>query len=99
MVFNAINDRSVISVIFQVASYTYGPLLGLFSFGLIFKTLQLKEKAVPVVCVLAPFCCWILQKTAPSWSGGYVFDNELVLINGLFTFVGLWFVRSPKSKV
>jgi len=96
MVFNAINDRSVISVIFQVASYTYGPLLGLFSFGLIFKTLKLKEKAVPVVCVLAPFCCWILQKTAPNWSGGYVFDNELVFINGLFTFVGLWLVRSPK---
>lgn len=93
LLFKAINDKAVISVIFKVASYTYGPLLGLFAFGLLCKKWQLHNRFVPVVCVLAPALVWMLQKTADQWAGGYVFDNELVLVNGLFTFVGLWLIR------
>ena len=81
LIFKAINDDSVISALFKVAGYTYGPLLGLFAFG-IFTKWNIKERAVPVVAVLSPVIAYVLQLYIP-------FGFELLMVNGGITFLGL----------
>ncbi|MFA8433681.1 MAG: sodium:solute symporter [Marinifilaceae bacterium] len=95
MIFRAINDESVISAIFKVAGYTYGPLLGLYAFGL-FTKWSVKDKWVPLVALVSPFLAYV---------GGvglmYLFDYklgyELLMLNGAITFTGLWLVRGNKN--
>jgi hypothetical protein len=77
-----------------MASYTYGPLLGLFSFG-IFTKRKLHERLVPLVCIAAPVVSWILDMYDTQWFGGYEFGYEMLLLNGILTFVGLWAVSKP----
>src|SRR3954465_2775549 len=89
IIFNAINDKAVVTAIFSVASYTYGPLLGLYSFGLFVGGRQVKDKLVPFICVLSPAICYYLSNNSVNLIG-YKFDNELILVNGLITFAGLW---------
>lgn len=89
LLFNAVNDKSVVSAIFTVASYTYGPLLGLYSFGLFVKGRIVRESLVPVICLLSPAICYFLNLNSKTLMGGYVFDNELILVNGMITFIGL----------
>lgn len=79
---------SVLDAIFTVAAYTYGPLLGLFAFGL-FTTLKVKDKLVPLLSVLSVVICYILCENSEEWFNGYKFSYELLLINGLITFIGL----------
>lgn len=86
--FEAVNNSSVIVAIFMIASYTYGPLLGLFSFGL-FTCRTPQSRFVPVVCIAAPLCCYLLDLFTQSVYG-YKFGYELLLINGLLTFLGLY---------
>jgi Na+/proline symporter len=81
LIFKAINDDSVISALFKVAGYTYGPLLGLFAFG-IFTKWSVRDKAVPIVAFLSPVAAYILQLYIP-------FGFELLMINGGITFLGL----------
>lgn len=81
LIFKAINDDSVISALFKVAGYTYGPLLGLFAFG-IFTKWNIKDRAVPIVAVLSPIIAYILQLYIP-------FSFELLMVNGGITFLGL----------
>jgi Na+/proline symporter len=81
LIFKAINDDSVISALFKVAGYTYGPLLGLFAFG-IFTKWNIKDKAVPIVAVLSPVIAYVLQLYIP-------FGFELLMVNGGITFLGL----------
>tara|TARA_B100001250_G_scaffold87804_1_gene72636 strand:+ start:29528 stop:30904 length:1377 start_codon:yes stop_codon:yes gene_type:complete len=81
LIFNAINDQSVIKSLFTVAGYTYGPLLGLFSFGL-FTNFKIRDKYVPVVALSSPVLCYILNCYIP-------FGFELLILNGAFTFIGL----------
>jgi Na+/proline symporter len=81
LIFKAINDDSVISALFKVAGYTYGPLLGLFAFG-IFSKWSVRDKAVPIVAFLSPVAAYILQLYIP-------FGFELLMINGGITFLGL----------
>ncbi|MGL1888263.1 MAG: sodium:solute symporter [Reichenbachiella sp.] len=88
LVFKAINDDSVINQVFKVAGYTYGPLLGLYAFGL-FTPLKLKDKLVPVICILAPIATYIINANADVLLNGYQFGFELLLLNGLLTFLGL----------
>lgn len=95
--FNAVNNDAVVSAIFKVASYTYGPLLGLYSFGLFVSNRQVKDKLVPFICVISPAVCYFLSTSSKAILGGYVFDNELIIINGLITFVGLWLTSSGKE--
>lgn len=90
LLFNALNDQSVVKMIFRIASYTYGPLLGLYAFGLGVKLRRVKSWAIPFICIVAPFCTYVLQTNANAWLGGYVFDNELILVNALITFIGLY---------
>lgn len=96
VVFNAINNDAVVNAIFKVASYTYGPLLGLYSFGLFMKGRQVADKLVPFICIISPIVCYFLSTDSAKLLGGYVFDNELIIVNGLITFVGLWFTSSEK---
>ncbi|WP_443939630.1 sodium:solute symporter [Pedobacter sp. MW01-1-1] len=86
---NAFNSSSVVSLIFTIASYTYGPLLGLYSFGLFVKKRGLHDKFVPYVCIISPFLCYLLSAYSTTLLGGYVFSVELILINGFITFLGL----------
>jgi len=94
--FKYILDRNVIDGLLTVASYTYGPLLGLFSFG-IFTTHQVKDKYVWVVALICVSIILLLAKLPTEYLGGYVFGYELLPLNGLLTFVGLWFIRKKNT--
>jgi Na+/proline symporter len=98
ILFNALNNDAVVTAIFKVASYTYGPLLGLYSFGLFLSYRQVKDKLVPFICLISPAVCYFLSTESKVLLGGYVFDNELIIVNGLITFAGLWICSSPKIK-
>ena len=98
VLFNAVNNDAVVSAIFKVASYTYGPLLGLYSFGLFVGKRQVYDKLVPFICIISPAICYFLSTHSAQWLGGYVFDNELIIVNGLITFVGLWLTSSRKVR-
>ncbi len=86
--FKIIGNESVINAVYMVASYTYGPLLGLYAFGMATK-LQPRGRAVPVVCIASPLICLLLQLNSEAWFGGYQFGFELLLINAALTFAGL----------
>lgn len=96
LLFNAVNDKSVVSAIFKVATFTYGPLIGLFAFSLYGKNRQVMDKATPVICILAPLVCIFIDKYSRELLGGYVFAEELIIVNGLLTFLGLLLVSSKK---
>jgi len=89
VIFEAINDQSVISGLFKVAGYTYGPLLGLYAFGMFTKR-QVIDRFVPALCVIAPLLSYVLQANSEAWFGGYKIGFELLLINGMLTFSGLY---------
>ena len=98
IIFNSLNDKSVVTMIFKVASYTYGPLLGLYAFGLFMKTKTVHDKFVPFVCVISPLICFFITKYSAYLFGKYVIDNELIIINGLITFLGLLLISKPATK-
>ncbi len=98
IVFNAINDASVVKMIFKVASYTYGPLLGLYAFGLFMKSKTVLDKLVPLVCILSPAICFLITKYSSLFLGDYVIDNELIIVNGLITFLGLLIISKPTTE-
>lgn len=90
IIFSYLNSQDVISAIFKIASYTYGPLLGLFAFGLYTKqSLGINDKYVPYVCVLAPVITYFVVQFCETQLG-YKFVNENLIINGGVTFIGLW---------
>ena len=95
MVFHQINSPSMIGVILKVAGYTYGPLLGLFSFGILTKRV-VNDRLVPVVAVISPIICFLVDKYQASLFGGFEIGLELLILNGLLTFIGLWLIsRKP----
>lgn len=98
VLFNAINDASVVSMIFRIASYTYGPLLGLFTFGMFFKSRKVHDKWVPLVCLASPFVTLYLSNNSKSLFKGYVFDNELIIVNGLITLLLLLAISFKDKK-
>jgi hypothetical protein len=98
IVFNSLNNKAVVTAIFQVASYTYGPLLGLYAFGLLMSGRQVSDKLVPFICLISPAVCYFLSTYSKELLGGYVFDNELIIVNGLITFVGLLLTSKRKTK-
>ena len=89
MIFSILNDEAVIDKLFTIAGYTYGPLLGLYSFGMFTKR-QVKDKVTPVIAILSPVICFFLSKYSVELFNGYKFGFELLLLNGLLTFIGLW---------
>ena len=88
IVFNALNSDSAITAVYRIASYTYGPLLGLFTFGILCKK-KVNDKWVPVVAILAPVICLVLDLNSESWFDGYKIGFELLIINAALTIIGL----------
>jgi Na+/proline symporter len=86
--FKYLNNASIINVLLDIANYTYGPLLGLFAFGILTKR-TVRDQLTPIICILAPIITYSLTLIPKEWIGGYVFGSELLLINGGLTFVGL----------
>ncbi len=95
LAFNLLNNTSVIDAVYILASYTYGPILGMFAFG-VFTKKQVHDKYVPIVAILSPVLCFILQKNSEAWFNGYVFSYELLIMNALFTFTGLLLLGKKK---
>ena len=87
LLFRAVNSTSLIDAIYTIASYTYGPLLGLFTFGLFTRSIP-NDRLVPYICIVSPLLCYVLDAIAQQlW--GYRFGYELLMLNGLLTFCGL----------
>ena len=91
LAFKALNSTSVIDAIYIICSYTYGPLLGLFAFGL-FTRWQVKDRYVPYIAIISPVICFAIE-TITRQTTGYEFGYELLMVNGLLTFVGLYLCR------
>jgi Na+/proline symporter len=96
LIIRLINDESVIAAIMRVAGYTYGPLLGIFIFGL-FTKYRIKDRWVPLVAVLSPVLCYIISMNSEKWFNGYSLGFELLILNGLLTFAGLFLIRQVRG--
>ena len=83
-----LNDDAVIQTVYKVASYTYGPLLGMFCFGM-FTKFRIRDKWVPLVVIAAPVITWIIDVNSAAWFSGYQFSHERLLLNALLTFIGM----------
>ncbi len=97
IVFKPFHDDSLIKMVFNIAALSYGPLLGLFCFGL-FTRWQINEKYVPIIAIMSPLICYILKTYATELFNGYVFGFELLLLNGLITFLGLCLCIRQKNR-
>jgi SSS family transporter len=97
MIFKWIDNKSIIDLLLKIASYTYGPLLGLFAFGILTKR-SVKDKWALIPCIIAPLLCLALDAGQASLFGSFRIGQELLIINGLFTFLGLWLISTPIRK-
>ena len=97
LIFRVINDQSVIAAVFTVAGYTYGPLLGMYAFGL-FTKMQVKDRWVPVVAIASPILSYFLSHYSAQLFNGFEFGFELLIVNGAITFLGLLLIRE-KTRV
>ena len=98
MLFKVLNDNSIIDKILDLAGYTYGPLLGLFAFGIFTKRQLPNTFIITVVCLIAPVLSYLLSMNARTLFNGYQIGIELLLINGLLTFAGLFFISVNKYE-
>tara|TARA_B100001540_G_C15700096_1_gene593433 strand:- start:248 stop:1132 length:885 start_codon:yes stop_codon:yes gene_type:complete len=96
VLFELIEDNSIVEALFKAAGYTYGPLLGLYFFGL-FTKLKVKDKLVPFVCLFSPVFCFFLNKYS-EYLFNYKFGFEILILNGILTFIGLAFISNFKEK-
>ncbi len=97
VLFRVINDDAVIRNLFKVAGYTYGPLLGLFAFGFLTK-LNIRDKWVPVFCVISPAISYFIIENAHLLCDGYKFGFEMLIVNGCITFAGLALISVRKNQ-
>lgn len=97
-VINILNNESVINTVYTLASYTYGPILGMFVFG-IFTKKAIRDKYVPIVAIASPILCLILDLNSVAWFNGYHFSHERLILNALFTFVGLLFLIKKDKEI
>jgi len=95
-VIHILNNDSVIQTVYKVASYTYGPLLGMFCFG-IFTKRAVRDRWIPLVVILAPVITWVIDVNSAVWFNGYVFSHERLILNALLTFVGMVGLIRPKN--
>lgn len=98
LLFKWINSDSMIGVILKVAAYTYGPLLGLFTFGLITQR-SLNDKWVPFICLASPVICYFIDTYQKMFTGSFEIGLELLLINGALTFAGLFLASEQKKTI
>jgi len=97
IVFKWVNSNSMIGLILKLASFTYGPLLGLFSFG-IFTKYRIKDEFVPYICIFAPIISYFIDIYQEKLFGDFKIGLELIIINGLITFIGLFLFKEKKLK-
>jgi Na+/proline symporter len=97
LIFRLLNDQSVIKQIYSIAGYTYGPLLGLFAYG-IFTKFKVRDKYVPFIALSSPIICYFISKYSQVLFNGYKFGFELLILNGLITFIGLFIFSKLKTK-
>ena len=97
IVFKKLNNEAVIKELFTIAGYTYGPLLGMFTFGLLHKH-KTRDMWIPIVCVLSPLFTFVLHHYSEILFNGYVFGFELLLVNGFITYLGLWVLSWRRNK-
>ena len=95
-VIHMLNNDSVIQTVYKVASYTYGPLLGMFCFG-IFTKRAVRDRWIPLVVIMAPVITWVIDVNSAVWFNGYVFSHERLILNALLTFVGMVCLIRPKN--
>ncbi len=96
--FREVDNGSLIQTLLIVAGYTYGPLLALFTFG-IFTRREVKDAAVPLICILSPVLCYMLKKYEQDWLGGYVIGTELLIINAGLAFLLLFLCSRKQERV
>ena len=96
-VIHLLNNDSVIQTVYKVASYTYGPLLGMFCFG-IFTKRQVRDRWIPLVVILAPVITWVIDVNSAAWFHGYVFSHERLILNALLTAIGMIILLKPTKK-
>jgi len=99
LVFYYVNNNSIIDTILDLAGYTYGPLLGLFAFGILTKRALPDSPLITVVCLVAPVLSYIISGNAGDWFMGFQIGLELLLFNGLFTFLGLLIISRKSTPV
>lgn len=92
LLFRLLNSTSVIDAIYVLCGYTYGPLLGLFAFGILTRRVPC-DRYVPYICVASPLLCYAIDSLTFQWTG-YRFGYELLMMNGLLTFLALLLVSS-----
>ena len=97
-IFGILNNKTVIDAVYTIASYTYGPIVGMFAFGVAMKQ-RVRDKYIPIVAILSPVFCYVIQQNSERWFNGYQFSYELLLINALFTFLGLWALSYREFRV
>lgn len=91
LLFKAINNQSVVVAVFKVAGYTYGPILGLFLYGL-FSDRRIRDRWVPLIALLSPVLSYIISRNSEQWLFGYTFGFEILILNGLIMIAGLWII-------
>jgi hypothetical protein len=96
LLFNNINSTSLIDAIYTICSYTYGPLLGLFAFGMLTNR-SVNDKATPYIAIASPVICHLIKIGCLKWFG-YEFGYELLMLNGCITFAGLLLFRRKFQK-
>jgi hypothetical protein len=98
MIFKWIDNKSIIDIILKLAGYTYGPLLGLFSFGILSNRKLPEGPAIPVICLIAPAICYLISDNATKWFGGFQIGIELLILNGLLTYIGLLLISKSSTE-
>ena len=93
-----LGNASILNQIFKFAGYTYGPILGLFLFGIYTKR-TIKDHLVIPICVVSPIIAYVINSNSESWLGGFTFGSTIIALNGLITFIGLWLISSVKSEI
>ena len=96
-VIHLLNDDSVIQTVYKVASYTYGPLLGMFCFG-IFTKKQVRDRWIPIAVIAAPVITWIIDVNSKEWFNGYEFSHERLILNAALTALGMLLLIKPTKK-
>jgi Na+/proline symporter len=98
LIFKIVNNQSVINSLFTIAGYTYGPLLGMFGFGILTKY-RARDKYVPIIAIASPVICYFIDKYSEILFWGYKFGFELLIINGLLVFAGMYLTRVKEKRV
>jgi Na+/proline symporter len=92
-----LNERSLIDTVLNMAGYTYGPLVGLYAFGLYTKR-KLTDHLVPFICLISPVITYVIGTNSKEWFNGYQFSFEIIIVNALISYIGLWLISQKQEN-